>query len=120
MVREYAAGDNDRSAEQNNEVLSPSWIPGQPGQSVCPGRGCWWEKVKGHVECKDKLGEKGKTAEQDKEGKSFKGGGEVRDNYVDKVINKPRVSPKDMSESVEQKENKELNKAKEILETKTN
>ena len=106
VVRENAAGDKDRSAEQNNEVSSPE-SQGNQDKVCVQEEDVDGKKVKGHVECEEKLGGKGKTAEQDKEGKNVKDGGEVRDNFVDKVINEPRVSLK------------ELNKAKEILETKT-
>ena len=75
------------------------------------------KKVKGHVECEEKLRKEGKTEEQDKEGNSVKDG--VRDDSGDMVMNEPRVSLKDISESVEQGENKELKKSKECLETKT-
>ena len=105
VVRENAAGDKDRSAKQNNEVSSPESQGNQ--DKVCVQEGdVNGKKVKGHVECEGKLRGKGKTAEQDKEGKSVKDGGEVRDNSVDKVINIPRVSLKDIFESVEQRKTK--------------
>nr|XP_022290059.1 uncharacterized protein LOC111101752 isoform X2 [Crassostrea virginica] len=118
VVHENAAGDKDRSAEQINEVSSPE-SQGNQDKVCVQEEDVDGKKVKGHVECEKKLREEGKTAEQDKEGKSVQDGGEVRDSSVDKVINEPRVSLKHSSESVEQKENKELNKPKESLETKT-
>ena len=118
MVPENAAGDKDRSAEQNNEVSSPE-SQGNQDKMCVQEEDVDGKKVKGHVECEEKLREKGKTPEQDKEGRSVKDYGELRDEPADKFIHEPRVSLKDISESVEQKGNKELNKATESLERKT-
>ena len=103
MVRENAAGDKYKSAEQNIEVSSPE-SQGNQDKACVQEEDVDGKKVKGQVECEEKLREKGKTAEQDKEGRSVKDGGELRDKSADKFIHELRVSLKDISESVEQKE----------------